>query len=356
MKPLTVAFVNFTRKWGGVRTWTLDFGQALSALGHRVVTILRPGTAFEEACSASAFSVHALRPGFKYNPLAIVRIMRTLRREKADVVVVNISKDLDVGAVAAKLCSLPVVHRVGLAEDFRDTTEERWRHRFLVDRILVPSQYLRTGLLERLDWLRPAEISVIPNSKALDRYALAPGSGGPEVVFGVTSQLSPSKGHTYLLQAMQSLVADGRTVRLRVAGTGSLEESLKAEARDRGLGRIVEFLGFQTDIPAFLATVDVYVLPSANESFSNAVLEAMASALPVVAFEAGGVPEVVGDAGVLTPPGDPTALASAMGRLAADANLRAALGGAARRRAEQRYDLKRNALTFETLLREVAGP
>lgn len=352
---LTVAFVNANRKWGGVRTWTLDFGTALGERGNRVVAIVRAGTSFEEACRQARFRVHPLSFGPKYNPLAIARAVRIFAREKPDVVVVNISKDVEVGAVAARLCRIPVVHRVGLLEDYRGTPGERVRHRLLIDRVLVPSDYLRQGLLTRFPWLQPEEVEAIPNSKRMERFACRERPDRAEVVVGVTSQLSPSKGHTYLLRAVAKLAEEGVRLRVRVAGTGALEPALRDEAARLGLADVIDFCGFQRDIPTFLAGLDAYVLPSLNESFSNAVLEAMSSGLPVIAFEAGGVPEVVGGAGILTPPRDVPALAAALRRIATDPDLRRSLGSAARARAAEHYDLGRNAVRLEEFLRRVSG-
>jgi glycosyltransferase involved in cell wall biosynthesis len=222
----------------------------------------------------------------------------------------------------------------------------------LVDRILVPSEYLRRGLLGRFRWIRPDEVEVIPNSKRLGAYESA-GSGSEHVVFGVTSQLSRNKGHTHLVQALGKLRAEGVPARLRIAGTGPLDGALRAEASSLGLGDSVEFCGFQTDVAAFLKTLDAYVLPSFNESFSNAVLEAMCAGLPIVAFAAGGVPEVVGEAGLLIPAGDVSALAAAMRALAADPPLRVRLGRAARERAEERFDLSRTAGRLEAFLQDL---
>ncbi len=352
---MTIVFINNSRKWGGVKTWTLDFGVALRERGHRIVAVVRPGTVFEDACRRQGFVVHPLRFGPKYNPLAIWTLVRLLSRERASVAVVNISKDLNVGAVAAKLAGVPVVHRIGLLEDFKNTWEERLWHRWLVTRGVVPSDYLRRQVLAALPWFRAENLATIPNSKRVHDLPVAVGSGRAGTVFGVTSQLSPSKGHTYLLQACQGLREQGVEFHLRIAGEGTLEVSLREEVLQRGLAERVEFCGFVGDVTAFLVGLDAYVLPSLNESFSNAVLEAMAVGLPVVAFHAGGVPEVLGDCGVLTPPRDVAALRCAMAELVGEPEYRRRLGNAARKRAGERFDVGVNAVRLETLLGEVAG-
>ncbi len=353
---LSILFVNYTRKWGGVKTWTLDYGRALQDRGHRVAVVVRPATAFVDACRRAGFGVHPVRLGAKYSPVGIARVLAVLRAERPDVAVVNISKDLNVGAVAARIARVPVVHRIGLVEDFKGSREERLWHRFLVDRAVVPSRYLRDRLLETVPWFSADRLAVVPNSKRPDGVPLArPGDAEGPVVFGVTSQLSPSKGHLYLLQACEKLRVRGVDFRLRIAGTGGLEARLRTECDRRGLGALVSFDGFQASVPDFLAGLHGFVLPSLNESFSNAVLEAMFAGLPVVAFRAGGVPEVVGDAGVLVAPGDVDGLAAALERFARDPDLRRTWGCRARRRAADAYDLGRNVAMLERLFAEVAG-
>ncbi len=354
---MNVVFINSTRKWGGVKTWTLDYGRALQDRGHRVAVILRPATPFEPACRDAGFHTYPVRLGAKYSPVGIARVVRVLRAEAADVAVVNISKDLNVGAVAARFSGVPVVHRIGLAEDFKGSLEERLWHRFLVDLGVVPSRYLQRRILDRLPWFAPDRLVVIPNSKAAGEIPTAsPGVPADPVVFGVTSQLSPSKGHRHLLDACAALRDRGVRFHLRIAGTGGLEPRLREEVSARNLEEIVTFSGFQSPVGPFLARLHGFVLPSLNESFSNAILEAMWAGLPVVAFRAGGVPEVVGDAGILVPSGDAGALANAMERLAEDPAERARMGRRARARAEAEYDLARNADRLEAVLREVAGP
>jgi glycosyltransferase involved in cell wall biosynthesis len=351
---LTVAFVNSTRKWGGVKTWTLDFGAALLARGHRVHALLRPGTPFVEACRGARFDVHPLVFGFKYNPVAIARAARVFARVRPDVVVVNISKDLEVGAVAARLLRIPILHRVGLVEDYRGTRGERLRHRFLVDRVLLPAVWMKGALLGAQPWLRAEEISVVPNSKPTAGVPVARGSGGLPVTFGAASQLSPSKGHGFLLDAFEELLRQGVPARLLVAGAGPLEGELRARVAGSGLAAAVEFCGFQRDMPAFLGGLDGFVLPSLKEGFPNVLLEAMEVGLPAVASDIPGAREMLGGTGLLVPAGDAPGLAGALGRLAGDAALRRTLGEAARRRVETHYDLARNVAQLEGLLREMA--
>jgi glycosyltransferase involved in cell wall biosynthesis len=126
------------------------------------------------------------------------------------------------------------------------------------------------------------------------------------------------------------------TAVLLIVGDGPLRGELEREAAACGLGRSVRFVGSQPDVTSFYLGADVFVLPSLTEGLSNALLEAMAAGLPVVASDVRGNREVVEDgvSGFLVDWADADAAARRVARLLEDAVLRRRLGTAARRRAD----------------------
>jgi glycosyltransferase involved in cell wall biosynthesis len=164
------------------------------------------------------------------------------------------------------------------------------------------------------------------------------------VVF--VGRLSEEKGLDVLLEAWQHLrLVSTRPVSLFLWGDGPLASTLKATSARLGLASRVHFAGQVTEAAAALGTMDIFVLASSAEGNSNAVLEAMAAGLPIVATAVGGTPMQVGPEGAafLCPPGDPQALAAALRRLVEDPALRGATGAAMRRRAEQYFDIDKVA-------------
>lgn len=161
--------------------------------------------------------------------------------------------------------------------------------------------------------------------------------------------LLPVKGHRYLIEAMARL--DGDT-ELWLAGEGPLRYSLERQVIELGLQGRVRFLG-QLAHEALLRVyeqrqIDAVVLPSidlgngVHEGIPVALMEAMAYALPVISTRTGGIPELLGDgAGLLVPPGDADALASAIDRLRKDPKLRSELGDKGRRRVEQEFSIEK---------------
>jgi len=145
-----------------------------------------------------------------------------------------------------------------------------------------------------------------------------------------------------------------------LVGDGPLRKELENEASALGLGSSAIFLGDRRDIPAVLASIDVAVLTSDSESLSNVILEAMASGLPVVAYDVGGNSELLRDQrGFLIPAGNEAAFADALQRLLADAAHREQLGRSARQFAEGNFSLdrvrQRYAELYVTLLQRKLG-
>ncbi len=127
--------------------------------------------------------------------------------------------------------------------------------------------------------------------------------------------------------------------------------------RDLALGDSVRLLGYRNDVPYLLAASDVFILASAHEGLPVSIMEAMVSALPVVATAVGGVPEAVEDGvtGLLVPAHDPEALAHALVSVAGDRPLRAAMGAAARERTQQ-FDIRTTVDAQEAAYAELAKP
>ncbi len=161
------------------------------------------------------------------------------------------------------------------------------------------------------------------------------------VTFGFAGRLERLKGPQVLLAAWDRIRKDFPGACVKVAGTGYHEQDIFAQAEELGLAESCQFVGSyegQEGKTAFMNSIDAYVLPSFTEGTPNGIIEAMAHGLPVVSTHTGGIPDVVTtDTGVLVPPGSVDALAEALRRLAADGDLRRAMGRAARRRYEELF-------------------
>lgn len=200
----------------------------------------------------------------------------------------------------------------------------------------------------------PSErLRLIPNAVDVARFAF------PQRRFDSASTVlfigrhAPVKALDVLLQAWARLPRAPQA-RLILAGEGPQTPMLRQMAQQLGIAESVEFPGTIDDVAPLLRRADIYVQPSHQEGLSNAVLEAMSASLPIVASRISGNEDLIddGQTGLLVAPGDPQALAQAIGRLMESSALRSDLGLAAARKVEARYGLP---TVIDSLLRTYRG-
>jgi glycosyltransferase involved in cell wall biosynthesis len=159
---------------------------------------------------------------------------------------------------------------------------------------------------------------------------------------GILATLRDWKGHDYLLEAYAMLRKDFPEWRLLIIGDGPWRPRLDERMQALALGDSVTFVGNQADAPAWLNALDLFALPSfGDEGVPQAIMQAMACGLAVVSTPVGGIPEAVSrdETGLLVPPRDAAALASALARLMSDPDLRSHMGAVGRERALARFGI-----------------
>jgi glycosyltransferase involved in cell wall biosynthesis len=328
-----ILYVNSTRRWGGVKTWSLRSALGLQRRGHELWVAGRMGDPFLDACRDADLSVLPMAFGMSWSPVLIGRFLAVLSRLKIQLTVCNTGRDLSTAGAASRLAGVPVVHRVGSGVDFRDTWTRRHVHQWLRPHLLAPARGVKRELLANFPWLRPEEVSVSWNAAESSGSRLP---SGPAERLVCLSRLASGKGLEDLLQALAILRDQGRGLQLDMVGAGPLEAELLAQTRRLGLEESVRYPGFIRPAASVLSLAGIGVLPSHREGFPNTLLEYWAAGLAVVASDLPGVREALDgqEAALLVPPGDPQALAHALGRLMDDDELRQrlALAGQARAR------------------------
>lgn len=222
-----------------------------------------------------------------------------------------------------RFCLLFTNKVITVAKAIRDLRIKRWG---------IPEEklyYLPNSIdLKRFDFeIDPIEFKRNLHIPEDDRVVLSVGS------------LLPVKGHEYLVTASSLILKTVPNTTFLIAGDGSLMDTLQEQARTLGVHQKYKFLGYRKDVEHLLKVADVYVLPSLREGTSLALLEAMASRVPVVATRVGGNPELIEDgiSGILVPPRDPIQLAEAIQKLLGDLTLRRRLSARAREVVEQKF-------------------
>jgi glycosyltransferase involved in cell wall biosynthesis len=312
---------------------------------------------------------------FRTGPLehlrTIARAARLLRRDRPDIVHAYLPAANVIGPIAAWLAGVPrvIVSKRALADYKRLypllRRVEPLGNR-LADVILVNSDAVRRDI-ERTETHWEGKFRKVYNGVA----PLAPWGPGEIEAFrfreglplgaplvACVSNFYPYKGHGELVEAVATVAPRFPEATFLLVGrdSGTLEET-KASVRERGIGAAVRFLGSRSDVPDLLRACDLFVHPSREEGFSNAILEAMAAGLPVAAFDVGGNAEAVvhGETGLLAPARDAGALARALAELLGDEGRRKRMGEAGRRRAAECFSLDRMVAEMETMYGSLAG-
>lgn len=225
------------------------------------------------------------------------------------------------------------------------------------------ARYVRHGVMPQ------AKAVVVPNGIELARFVPRTdqraaqlrrelGLPAQAVLFGSVGRLHEAKRQRLALQALRRLLDAGVPAALVIVGDGDQRAALDSEIDALGLQRHARLLGARRDVPELLAGMDVFVLPSRTEGYSLALVEASASALPIIATQVGGNAEIVAHdvTGLLVPRDDLDALTQAMTRLAGNQPLRLLLGQAARTWALREGSLDTMAERYLALYRQGVSP
>ena len=225
------------------------------------------------------------------------------------------------------------------------TLAYRFAHRIVANSAAAAGQLRKEGVT-------PAAIVTIANGLDLKRAPRTRTGGSPLVT--TVANLRPGKGHEILIDAAAEVARRIPGVTFGLIGDGSRRAELEHYAASRGLSGVVRFEGHRSNVKEILANSDVFAFPSFMEASPNAVMEAMAAGIPVVATNVGGIPEVIvhGESGLLVPPADSRSLAEALVRVLSDSSMATRLGAAGRATVESRFGFERMVGEFEALYRE----
>lgn len=232
----------------------------------------------------------------------------------------------------------------------------RWADAVIVLDETMQAEALSAGFDPRRLYLIPNGIDVqsyIPRiSRAQSQAAL--GLAGRVVVLSV-GRLAAQKSLPVLIQAFASALPACPQLYLLVVGDGPERASLEALVHSLGIVDQVCFVGNQSDVRPYLFAADLFALPSVSEGISNALLEAMSAGIACMATPVGGSPEVLarGECGLLLPIGDVQAWGDALSALGQSAELRQAMGQAARARAQREYDIEVVGARYESFYGEL---
>jgi L-malate glycosyltransferase len=333
------------------------------------ICTFQAGGAAEQRVNPQHVALMNRQRHFGKDPTLALRLAWLLRRRRVDILHTHNWVTLMHGLPAAKLARVPlIIHgEHGKIQDRpRQIVAQRWSWRH-VDQVLSVSTALADRMAECIGF-PSTKIQVISNGVDTDRFqpsSLAKHELRRQLALpvdgflvGMVARLVPFKNHNGMLQALAQLRGAGVEIHLALAGDGPLRAELAELAQTLNVADRVHFLGELADTSRLLGALDVLVSNSShNEGMSNAILEAMACGIPVVATRVAASPELLdeGAAGILVAPRDIGELAAAIGRLQHDVAQRLALGKNARLRVEQSYSITSMVESYRQLYLQLAG-
>ncbi len=325
-------------------------GEEIESLGVEVITLGR-------------------MKGKGFDPRIIKELMALIREKEIDIVHTHLYHANMYGRAAALATRVPVVateHNVYKSYKRKRSVINRLLAK-KTDAMIAVSRAVKDEICKR-DSIDSAKVEVIYNGIEVERFKVPDAQEKrsaktalgiePDIrLAGTISRLSKQKGHTYLLRAFVELTSLFPDLRLLIVGSGPLEAELKSEAKEFGLSESVIFLGARRDVPEILKALDIFVMPSLWEGFPVSLLEAFATALPVVVSPVGGVADAVEDSvsGLFVEPEDVEGLVVQTSKLLNDNEMASRLGKEARKIVEKRFSVSTMLASMTNLYNEVLG-
>lgn len=310
----------------------------------------------------SFYNVNAVRQ--------LARLRRLMISDKIDILHAHDFYSGLIGAAAARLSGVRVI-----ASQRHLRLSDRWVHQLgagiihrLAHRVLVNSKAIHDRIIEQGS-ARANKIVVIRNgvlgaraSREHAREGLCRELGldsETTTLVGFVARIQPVKGHRFFIEAAARISANHTGVHFVLVGDGPLKLEIESQAAQLGIMDRVHLLGDRTDVATLVSAFDLLVLASLHEGLPNAVMEAMAAGVPVVATAVGGTKELIadGETGYLVPPGDPEALAERTLFALRDGQNRETIVAGARRRVTSAFGMHLMVESVERLYDElrVAG-
>jgi glycosyltransferase involved in cell wall biosynthesis len=304
------------------------------------------------------------------------RVRTFLRDEQIDLVHAHLTFSATWSALLSRQTGVPSVATLHVAPTATRQHRNTLRHRLATDardwimrrtlnrwssRVITVSEALRQTYLAHRD-MRPEKVQVVHNGIELDRFRRDRTATRARLesefsiphdapILVTVSVLRPAKGIEYLLEAARQ-IPDAIFL---ILGDGAKRQEWTELAASSGIADRIRWAGFRTDVDSILAGCDALVHPSLDDAFPTVLLEAMAAELPVIATRVGGIPEIVteGETGLLVPPADANALASAIRTLLADRERMRRMGDRGRDDAMSRFSTAAWVSRLDALYQDV---
>lgn len=335
--------------------------EAMAADGFESWLIARPGTPIVAEAQKRQLNVETINIRSTIDPLAISKFWRFLRSHQIDVVNAHNSKDGWNVSLAARLLGIPVIRSRHIANPIRSGKHRQLIYGPLCDKVMTTSKSIRQAMIDK--GVNPDKIVSIPTGVDVQRFAsgtpgrfrAALGIPADVPLVGQIAVLRGSKGPHIFMQAALQLIAEGSPAWFVLVGDGPSRSRMERMLAEAPSERII-LAGHRSDIPDVLADLDIAVLSATQpEGVPQAVLQAFAAGVPLIASDLGGINEVAinGVTAVTLPAGQPAAFAQAITRLLSTPQFGLENAARARRFAENEYSREIMLLKMGLIYREL---
>ena len=357
--------VDTARTWRGGQNQVLLTVNGLREIGQRAALVAHPDGELRRRAS-EGLELIPIAPRTEVDLTAAWRLGRVVKKLRPDVVHAHDPHGIAMAALALSFAGgapAPVLvasRRVDF--HLKGNSLSRWKYR-QVDCFIAASEAIRQMLVA--DGI-PASRTVtvhegidVEHVEATQRVNLHEAFWLPHhaPVVGNVAALVPHKGQRYLVEAAHLVVQDVPDARFVILGEGELRDHLERQVREYRLEKHVLLPGFRTDVLGCIKGFDVFVMSSVTEGLGTSLLDAMACGKPIVATDAGGIPEVVahGVTGTVVAARDPRAMAAAIVELLADEGRRRTMGEAGLARVKACFTVERMVAATAKVYARAAG-
>ncbi len=330
-----------------------------------ICCIREKGAIGEEIEEAGFHLITLKRRSKKWDFRIVEDIVKIIRERNIHLIHTHLYHANMYGRIAALITKSPVVSTEHNAHT-KCKPSRRIINRLLAkktNRMIAVSHVVKDHIVSR-DKIEPSKIEVVYNGIDITQFpsSLTKADAREKIgistncfLIGTVGRISEEKGHIYLINAVSRVRDIVPDLRLIIVGSGPLELHLRKAVADQELGRTVIFTGFRRDVPDILKAMDVFAFPSLREGFPVALLEAMASRLPVVVPPVGGVTEIIQDGinGLLVQPRDEIGLAKSIIDLYQNQILREELGDKARETVVEKFSALTMVKNLDSVYRSV---
>ncbi|WP_038902328.1 glycosyltransferase family 4 protein [Dickeya dadantii] len=336
--------------WGGQEIRILTESQGMMKRGHKVTILCCPHSNIYREAQARGIAVVGL-PIEKKRLSSLLALVGWLRQHGCAFDIINTHSSTDAWLVAVAGLMLgkrvpPMVRTRHVSTDINRSLTTRWLYMTATRHIATTGERLRQQL-HRDNRYPLSHMTSVPTGIDLNFYRQAARQGARQTIgvpdrptLGILATMRSWKGHTYLLEAWQTLATDFPDWQLLMVGDGPQRQALEQQVASMGLADRVIFLGNRDDVPDCLNSMDLFVLPSyGNEGVPQSIMQAMACGLPVVSTTVGAIDEAVVNeqTGYLITPKNTALLEQKLRQLMGDDALRARFGEAALKRASEQF-------------------